>query len=131
MSTARADAVPPALRIGPAKYTAKYQVWSKLRLMRVLAIPSKGAATTPSVRMARAVRKAWSAFCSRTGNSSSFPSSSLVVTIIRAISKATSSRDILSSSSFIFWSMSLGPTSPSTRSARFLARGISGSVSIS
>ena len=59
--TDNAAAVPPALRIGPAKYTATYLLPSELLLIFTPEIPSKGAATTPSVKIAKAVLNPWSA----------------------------------------------------------------------
>ena len=99
--TARAAAVPPALLIGPAKYTPIYFVPSKLFLILTSEIPSKGAATTPSVRIASAVLKPWSHLCSSFQLAFSPVNANVPSAISAAISKATDSLSISFSNSLI------------------------------
>ena len=130
-STASAAAVPPALLIGPAKYTPIYFVPSKLSLILTSEIPSRGAATTPSVRIASAVLRPWSHLCSVSQSAFSPVSSNFPDAISAAISKATSSLVISCSNVLILLATPSGPTSPSTLSAKSFARGTSVSNSTS
>ena len=130
-STARAAAVPPALLIGPAKYTPIYFVPSKFCLILTSEIPSNGAATTPSVRIASAVLRPWSHLCSSFHFAFSPVNSKVPSAISAAISKATDSRSISFSNSLIRCATPSGPTSPSTLSAKSFASGTSVFVSTS
>ena len=60
MISVSAESVPPAERIGPAKYTAAYLVPSEFCLILTLDIPCMGEMVTPSVITAKPTRTALS-----------------------------------------------------------------------
>ena len=105
---------------------------SELFLIPTFAIPSNGAATTPSVSIASPVLNPWSTSSSLFARALSPVSSISCDAISAVIWNATSSRVSNSfSNSFNLLATPSGPTNPSTLSAKSFANGTSTNVSAS